>query len=928
MSRAILCALTLGVLPGLAAAQAERPTPATRVVRHFDFETKAINGILVRFPVDWFNGNPAIDEPAREGFPHWNVPGFDDEHAATGERSVRLPTKGGSTSLLLSRGSLPAMPGGDYLITAKVRTDQLKWARAQIRARFVRAVPPDLVEQIGERYTTVLGTEVRSELVHSPDKWTQVYMRLPGHLQAEYLQLELVLLQPSHQPGVRGMSHEVILEDLNGSASFDDIVVYQVPRLDLRTKSPGNIVEAPEVPELSVSVQDFTGEALDATLVVWDMDGNEVDRTRLDPSSFTSRARWVPNLDLFGWYRATLEVRNDAGLVGSDFTDFLWCDKVPHESGAEIHRFGLDATDLTLDELDILPDVMRRLRSGAAFVSVWSDHYDLTEGAALTRFEQAMDTLLDHRVLTTFALVTAPGKLAREASVDTIDPLLLLKNDETLWLPSLMPLLTKFGERVTRWQIGGGDSTAAFRLGDTLSEAERVQEILRRLVPRPTVVLPWDLSQPTDRVFGEGADIRASTRVALTITVPRQIPAASLPLYIKQWPEALRAGGLAGGVTQGMSGGATVLLEPVPSDLFGRRASAIELAKRCALAWSAGVQRLAIPAPWEYDGASSSDADTHALRPTTEAAVWRTMAAHLAGRTPAGEIPMPAGVQLLIAEGRGERSSIMIGWNDYADPTEAVVRQFLGPNAVRVLDPFGNSRMVEPTNGVHVIPLTEMPLIIEGVDVELARFRSGLSIEPEFVPSRAERHDLEIVMTNPWDVGISGRIRLVSPESFDFQPKVLSFALRRGETARLPISVALGVGEESGMREIMTSVELNASRAYPPIDIPIPIELGLDTVTLTASYRFAMGYDGEMSRVIITATITNTSDKPVSLEAFTVVPGFQGQEAPVSSLQPGDSTVKFFTFDNAVEKLRGKRVRVGLREQKGNGRLNTTLEIH
>ena len=109
--------------------------------------------------------------------------------------------------------------------------------------------------------------------------------------------------------------------------------------------------------------------------------------------------------------------------------------------------------------------------------------------------------------------------------------------------------------------------------------------------------------------------------------------------------------------------------------------------------------------------------------------------------------------------------------------------------------------------------------------------------------------------------------------------------------------------------------------------VPLLVDLGLEAVELNAAYRLAPAPDGALTTLIIEALVTNTSQDVISLEAIALAPGFQSQTAPISSLEPGDSVVKRFVFFDGASALRGKRVRVSVREQAGSGRINKTLEI-
>ncbi|MBZ0171017.1 MAG: hypothetical protein K8E66_01420, partial [Phycisphaerales bacterium] len=94
---------------------------AERITRRFDFEERDTNpGKLPRF---WIRAQHDPPSRVRPGFPLWNQGHLDYDVSASGAGSVRLPTRGGSASLLLDPGVVTVFPDADYVVTARVRTE-------------------------------------------------------------------------------------------------------------------------------------------------------------------------------------------------------------------------------------------------------------------------------------------------------------------------------------------------------------------------------------------------------------------------------------------------------------------------------------------------------------------------------------------------------------------------------------------------------------------------------------------------------------------------------------------------------------------------------------------------------------------------------------------------------------------------------------
>ena len=102
--------------------------------------------------------------------------------------------------------------------------------------------------------------------------------------------------------------------------------------------------------------------------------------------------------------------------------------------------------------------------------------------------------------------------------------------------------------------------------------------------------------------------------------------------------------------------------------------------------------------------------------------------------------------------------------------------------------------------------------------------------------------------------------------------------------------------------------------------MPLGVKLGLSDVGMqTLAIR-----DGDV--VIVQQIIQNYGDKAVDYTAFAIIPGYQRQERLVTTLRPGESTIKRFRF-TGVKPVRGLTARAGIKELDGSRMLNDEVEI-
>jgi hypothetical protein len=929
--RPLLTPISLGVLLALAGAAAPsalgqtgskveaapggegfvRPEAARRLVRLWDFEERP--GNVEPVPREWARNQHNPPEAPRPGFPAWNLAAFDDTIAHSGQTSVMLPTRGGSTALSLIRGVLPSMPGGRYAVSAYIRTQGLLHARAVVRVRML----DNKMNPIG-----AVGAEGASEPIVTNGEWVKVQTLLEGNEDGAWMQVDLELLQPSELNRAALPKYEIPLQDYSGAAWFDDVRVEQVPRVELTSAAAAGVAVSPEKPELRLRVQDLTGEQLSVRVEVEDIDGMPVDSLETPVESGGRQLAWAPVLPAFGWYRATMTVLGPTGQgVARLTTDFAWAPPLRPSDRLLRRSWGVVAEELEARRVPMLPDLLELTATGGVSLSVWSNvgrgELDLGDKRTREEIDTTVNRLVERRQDITFVLGHAPEAMAREARVDPDDPIEILAGDNDVWMPGVSSLLSRFGERVTRWQVGPTGSERAFWRPNLSRDLRAVERGFRGLVPRPTMTSPWRIEQGIEAARGVDA---------LTVVVPGNVPAEGIPLYSSLWTAMANSGSVAGS-TATLPEVTLVLQRPDP-EVFGERESVEELVRRGAMAWASGVPRASVDLPFEFNEGAASRAV-----PTPAFPAWRTLVSHLSGREFAGNLPIATGVTALLARSEGTTGSgggggALIAWNSHALTSDAVVSGYLGTGNVTITDVFGNTRPSAPDEGGrHRIVLSQSPVFIEGVDVNLLRLRAGVHLSPASLPARAERHTLNVVIENPWGGPVSGALRLAEPVEWEMSPRVIPFVLQSGQSRSYPFTVSLGVGEASGQRIIHAELDITSDRRYPTLKLELPLELGLETIQMQPSFRYLTGRDGTLSDLMVSMLVTNLDSQPVTLECFVQAPGQRSQQAPISALAPGESAIRQFHFAGAAKALRGKKILAGLKEVSGTGRLNKIVEI-
>jgi hypothetical protein len=290
--RTVAAIILAGLFPLPASAQrtdhapfvADRPAAATRIVKRFGFDDRPDNPIGL--PPNWIRAqhDPGVPRD-RPGFPIWNEARVDlDRPAFAGDGSVVLPTRGGSTSLLLDPGVIAVLPTASYLVAAQVNGSGLEHARARV-----------VVRVLDQRGDPIPGATAQSAAVAPGAGWTPIAVAIAADDPASaFLEIELLLLQPREFQRMPLLPEDLHVwpADYSGSIHFDEVTVLQMPSVHLTSPEPSNIIASDTPPELDVRLRDLAGEPLTADITVQDADGRpRCPRTAGTGPSAASRTR-------------------------------------------------------------------------------------------------------------------------------------------------------------------------------------------------------------------------------------------------------------------------------------------------------------------------------------------------------------------------------------------------------------------------------------------------------------------------------------------------------------------------------------------------------------------------------------------------------------------------------------------------------------
>ncbi len=913
-----LCALAFAAAVVAGPTRAQSPDSssrpggflATRLVQHYDFEDtddagQKIGQSLSDAP-NWYpiGRDPQESDPAfqrqplhaelehRRHYPAFCDVRMDNKAAHSGEYAMLLELRGGNVGAFVEVGAVPAVPGSDYQVAAMLRTDRLQNAGAYFSAYFIDAHG----RRIADSQKTV-GP------IKTTGKWRQVAVALSGDIrEAAWIGIEVQVLQPTASSD-HPLGHEqVVLPDIRGEVWFDDVAIWQLPHVRVATQNQVNIIRAPDRPEVSISVRDLSGQRLMAEAILYDQAMRPLltDRRRVGAGS-PGNWKWTPKLPGYGWYRVDLLARETEGpaagrVIARASGALLYLPPEKVMSPADRTRFVLAAEAASDTELALIEPLLAQTDLHATLLSAFNPHTTLSD---LPQRQAAIDEAVE-RVLVggrqvTLSLEPVPVELTQAVGLDMADAMTVAQHKPDPWLSYFTPVVMRHGQRIRRWQVGSARRPDAYFNDDLADAANRFRTMLIRLAPEPICVLPWSLDQAPRAGLG--------TNFQYTLEVPVGITPEQLAGYLEPWQSL--------GVHHGLE-----FAVPSATDVPLPQRST-DLALRMLHAWEQEPDSIALRRPW-----TSAGSRRQALVPDPLLGVFTNLAHRLAGRRVVGRMPTLPGVECMILD--GPAGGMLAIWNRSAAP-DATLEMYLGPTPVAI-DLSGNRMPLAATDGSHRLPLTRAPIFIEGIDAQLALFRAAFRLDPPFIESRQGPHERTITLANPFKQTISGKLTITGPDRWQNSPGTHFFSIASGRTVKLPFTLAFPISEVAGDKQLTARVEFRAEQAYV-IDLATPIELGLPGIDFQATLALVDGKTPGTRDALVTAVITNEGDQEVSLHVFAALAGHPRLERPIPSLEPGESAVRSFRFNDAHEALTQYPVRTGVRENNGPAILNHLLTL-
>ncbi|MFO0898609.1 MAG: hypothetical protein U0836_14395 [Pirellulales bacterium] len=679
--------------------------------------------------------------------------------------------------------------------------------------------------------------------------------------------------------------------ELSGTASFADVWLGRLPRIELDTGSLHNIFTDRErvqvrcrisglrtLTSVAFQLEDVNGKTLaeaeqplrrDAPLVM-PVSAREHGR----PSEFSAMsATWRPPLERVGFYRVRATVQNEErGSYGRELTLVLAAPARAPQQG----EFGwvLQSIEAPLPA-DALSSVLRQAGINWVKAPAWRHERKGEHLEALARLAER----LGRERIEVVAVLDEPPPELRPHLADADHPVAadMFSTPTELWYPSLEPTLARLALKIHWWQLGTDDDASFVGYPEMAATLKRVQTALGRFGQHLNVGVAWRyLAGPPSADSSQFITLSAGP--ALTADELNAYLPTSAPAGVARW----------------------ALLDALPPSEYELPERIADLVQCMAAARRSGAEGVFMRRPFDRQrGLMQPDGSPGELF-----LPWRTTALALAGKQAAGQLHLQGGSQNEVFGAEGE--AVAVVWR--AQPGEESA--YLGESPMQ-RDVWGHEQpTARDPAGNHRFTVGPVPTLLSGLDEPLVRWQIGVQLEPAQLPSVVRRPQrVSLRLTNPFPQGIVGSVRVIAPPQWIVQPDTREFQLQAGETQSLPLDVRLPADVTLGEHPLQFDVQLSAARRYE-FRMHRSLSVGADELRIEAYTRLTADGDLEVEQHIV-----SSADRPLGLECFLYAPERKRVRSFVRVREGED--VRTYRLPNGAE-LIGKQLWLRAEEQHGD----------
>jgi len=673
-----------------------------------------------------------------------------------------------------------------------------------------------------------------------------------------------------------------------GSIGFDRVRIVQMPKIDLQLNRTNRMYSTRETVDLKCLASGLKSGPMRVEMKLIDHNGDVVDRTtrelqRVDsskplmvqtpiatPKSQSSNAggevHWKGECEWSfdplqpGYYQLVTQLKQLSTVFFEQSESFV---VLPRLSSIEPDlRFGWTLNETAYRwKIEHFLELLREGRTGRVKLPIWFDSKSLETQKLLC------DTIdkLQNAEISCVGIIHSPlgSQSVKKDTVQSYSQTAALE-DPAVWQPMLEPVFRAMCLRVLDFQIGYDDDVQFANNPRYASSINGLRTLIRRYAPEASIVAPrtpWLAPPPIDRwqISDEFGITESEWDLSVSERGETLVPWTSItPVSLEKYSLGVRT-----------------------RDLAARMIASLRKPDGRSVAW--------ISDPLSEESGFLSPEGT----PREMFVPYRTMIDALLHKSYIGKLDLKSGSENALLS--DEQNSCFVVWS--TKPTEEQL--FLGANAT-ASDIWGRPVPIQtiqtPYGPEHRFAIDQWPVIIKGVDTQVALWRMGLNLDAKRIDSLVGlSQEVQVIFKNPFSYPASGRIELVAPDVFANEVESSLFELGPKSTGTIPVKVLL----RSDISALDTPVHIIAyMNGVPSVQFAVEkiLRIGNDEVDIETRYRIS-----DADELWIDIDVTNYLDKPVGFDCMLLIPDRRRERVIIPRVV--DRTTKTLVLAKASELL-------------------------
>jgi hypothetical protein len=318
----------------------------------------------------------------------------------------------------------------------------------------------------------------------------------------------------------------------------------------------------------------------------------------------------------------------------------------------------------------------------------------------------------------------------------------------------------------------------------------------------------------------------------------------------------------------------SVSIAPLPADDYTLDSRITTFVQSLVLMKASGIDSICLTAP--------RDEQTGILRrdgtPNELYLPWRTTATLLSGSRLLGSVTLPNRSTNYCFDKGGGRC-LMVVWNDLATSEKPVQETLYLGNGLEMIDVWGRPSVPEQAGNNQTIPVTQTPVFITGLNIDVARFRLSMQTGLKTISAVPGRTDtIPFTYKNESAVPVSIQITPQGPREGDWviKPPTQTANLESGVAGAGAFDLTLTPSADTGRRLFQYDVKITGGSS-PEFAVYDEMMIGNPDVYMEFVSRLKANGDIELIQIFV-----NNSDRSFTYDFRLTVPGRAGQKSRVA----------------------------------------------